>query len=108
MVQEVKSPGVVGSTEGKVFPLVPGATRIGRARGSDIQLADTGVSRNHAQLSVDAHGRVVILDLGSTNGTFVLGTRVSNEREVRLGSLIGFGPDAVLQLVPGPGEPLAG
>ena len=48
------------------------------------------------------------LDLGSTNGTFVLGTRVSNEREVRLGSLIGFGPDAVLQLVPGPGEPLAG
>jgi DNA-binding CsgD family transcriptional regulator len=94
--------GVIGSTEGKVFPLVPGANVVGRAEDSDIRLVDSGVSRNHAELSLREDGRVVLFDLGSTNGTFVLGKRIDDECEVGVGTLIGFGPDAVLQLVPGP------
>lgn len=94
--------GVIGSSEGKVFPLAPGANVVGRAEDSDIRLTDTGVSRNHAELSLHPDGRVVLFDLGSTNGTFVLGKRIDDEHEVGLGTLIGFGHAAVLQLVPGP------
>lgn len=94
--------GVIGSTEGKVFPLLPGANVVGRAEDSDIRLVDSGVSRNHAELSLRPDGRVVLFDLGSTNGTFVLGKRIDDECEVGIGTLIGFGPDAVMQLVPGP------
>ena len=94
--------GVIGSTEGKVFPLVPGPNVVGRAEDSDIRLVDSGVSRNHAEVSLRPDGRMVLFDLGSTNGTFVLGKRIDDEHEVGMGTLIGFGPDAVLQVVPGP------
>lgn len=94
--------GVIGSTEGRVFPLVPGPNVVGRTDDADIRLLDSGVSRNHAELSLHPDGRVVLFDLGSTNGTFVLGRRIDDETEVGVGTLIGFGPDAVLQLVPGP------
>jgi DNA-binding CsgD family transcriptional regulator len=94
--------GVIGSSEGKVFPLSPGTNVVGRAEDSDVRLVDTGVSRNHAELSVRPDGRVVLFDLGSTNGTFVLGKRIDDECEVGVGTLIGFGRDAVMQLVAGP------
>ncbi len=94
--------GVIGSTEGKVFLLLPGANVVGRAEDSDIRLVDSGVSRNHAEVSLRPDGRVVLFDLGSTNGTFVLGKRIDDECEVGLGTLIGFGPDAVLQIVRSP------
>ena len=48
--------------------------------GADLELADPQVSRAHAAL--ECHGsRIVLRDLGSTNGTFVEGQLVS-EREV--------------------------
>jgi DNA-binding CsgD family transcriptional regulator len=94
--------GVIGSSEGRVFSLALGANVVGRAEDSDIRLVDSGVSRNHAELTLHPDGRVVLYDLGSTNGTFVLGKRIDDEHETKLGTLIGFGPDAVLQLVPGP------
>ena len=49
-------------------------TTLGRGSDADIVLDDTGVSRRHAELRVDtSSGRTVlsVLDLGSTNGTFV-------------------------------------
>ncbi|MCA9648829.1 MAG: FHA domain-containing protein [Myxococcales bacterium] len=100
--------GVIGASEGKWFPLTPGPNVVGRAEDSDVRLTDSGVSRNHAELSLRPDGRVVLFDLGSTNGTFVLGRRIDDETEVGVGSLIGFGPDAVLQLVPAPAGPGAG
>jgi pSer/pThr/pTyr-binding forkhead associated (FHA) protein len=56
-----------------------GARRIaiGRAPGSDLVLDNTGVSRTHCE--VVREGRVYTLcDLGSNNGTFVNGKRVTN------------------------------
>jgi len=49
---------------------------IGRLPGCGVVLSDTNVSRRHAQVAVDA-GEVVVTDLGSTNGTFVNGRRVT-------------------------------
>jgi hypothetical protein len=59
-----------------------GTLRVGRARDNDVVLADDRVSRYHGQLTA-RRGVLVYSDLGSTNGSFLNGTRV---REIVLGS----------------------
>ena len=49
---------------------------IGRDASNNIVLNDKMVSRNHAQLIINEDGRVLIKDLGSTNGTFVNGNKI--------------------------------
>ncbi|HEX2899952.1 MAG TPA: FHA domain-containing protein, partial [Bacteroidia bacterium] len=51
---------------------------IGRATSNDIVIADTTVSRQHAQLMIDDGGQVTLIDLSSSNGTFVNGRRISS------------------------------
>src|SRR5919198_2360365 len=58
-----------------------GHMTIGRARDNDLVLDDGKVSRHHARL-MPRHGTLVFTDLGSTNGSWVNGTRVA---EVALG-----------------------
>lgn len=43
---------------------------IGRSGDNEVVVADRSVSRHHAELHVD-HGRYHLVDLGSTNGTYV-------------------------------------
>jgi hypothetical protein len=57
---------------------IEGATRVGRGEESEIVLVDPSVSRAHAILEIDG-AQPVVRDLGSTNGTFVNGRRVSVE-----------------------------
>ena len=45
---------------------------VGREPGSDVWLDDGSVSRVHAKVARLADGRLLVTDLGSTNGTFVL------------------------------------
>ncbi len=49
---------------------VTGRVIIGRASSSDLQLVEQEVSRQHARIVVDEHGRHVLEDLQSSNGTF--------------------------------------
>lgn len=49
---------------------------IGRASGNDIQLDDAAVSKQHAMIEVVGKDHILI-DMGSSNGTFVNGDRVS-------------------------------
>ena len=51
---------------------------IGRDADNQIVLNEKLVSRHHAQLTILDNGLVKIKDLGSTNGTFVNGQRVTN------------------------------
>jgi hypothetical protein len=53
-------------------------TVVGRGEDNDLVLADTGVSRRHAELLTSAEGTLV-RDLGSTNGTWVNGVRVHEQ-----------------------------
>jgi pSer/pThr/pTyr-binding forkhead associated (FHA) protein len=48
---------------------------IGRERGCDVEVADTHVSRRHAEVSF-ARGTWIIRDLQSSNGLFVNGRAV--------------------------------
>jgi len=57
---------------------IEGATRVGRGEESEIALVDPSVSRAHAIVEIDG-AQPVVRDLGSTNGTFVNGRRVSVE-----------------------------
>lgn len=65
---------------------------IGRSSKNDIVISDPTVSSHHAQLLVDENGIITLIDLDSTNGTFVNGKRVSGQRmlskhdRVRLGN----------------------
>lgn len=52
---------------------------IGRDASNNIVLNDKMVSRKHAQLFIGADGRVQIKDLGSSNGTFVNGNKISEQ-----------------------------
>jgi ABC transport system ATP-binding/permease protein len=56
--------------------LAPGTTSIGRSQTNDIFVGDLLVSRHHADIHVGP-GKVEIVDLGSANGTFVNGHRVT-------------------------------
>jgi FHA domain/PilZ domain len=49
---------------------------IGRAGSSDLQILHDAVSRQHAHVARDAEGHHVLVDLVSSNGTFVDGRRV--------------------------------
>ena len=67
-------PGADGSTQ-RTYELSAPLTILGRGTDCDLRLVDPGVSRHHAELRVE-DGEVVLVDLGSTNGTFVNGQPV--------------------------------
>jgi ABC transport system ATP-binding/permease protein len=60
------------------MPLPVKALRIGRIPDNDLVLPDLDVSRHHAELRKSPTGTYEIVDLGSHNGTFVNGRRVSS------------------------------
>jgi hypothetical protein len=64
---------------------------LGREHGSaDLVLDDPGVSRRHAVVR-DQGGRITVEDLGSSNGTFVNGERISGEVELAAADEIQLG-----------------
>jgi two-component system response regulator PilR (NtrC family) len=84
------------------FLLFPGTNRAGSLDVSnEVVLPARGVSRCHAEIVVDAE-TVTVRDLGSKNGTFVDGDRVS-ESAAQIGSVIRIG-SVSLQLIADEGE----
>jgi hypothetical protein len=83
----------LASSSGEVFSLQAGVTTIGRKRTNAIWLKDDQVSRFHAEIR-ETRGRLEIVDLGSTNGTFVNGVRLAPDQlhplrpgdEIKIGS----------------------
>lgn len=72
---------VSGARAGKLFPLDPKGTIVGRDAQNDIVLDDTSVSRQHIKLRKEPGARksleqFYLYDLGSANGTWV------NDRKV--------------------------
>jgi hypothetical protein len=63
---------------------------VGRLDTCDVPIHDKSVSREHARLS-QLPGGYVLEDLGSTNGTFVNGSRIQEAVVVRPGDEITFG-----------------
>jgi len=87
-----------GAEAGTQVP-VDAETVIGRADDADLTLADAGVSRAHARVSAGASG-ASIEDLGSSNGTFVNGERITGSRQLQDGDEIQLG-GAILRVSAG-------
>jgi two-component system cell cycle response regulator len=69
---------IAGSQAGRMYKLDSACTYvIGRATDATLRIEDEGVSRHHAKVSCDATGAMVLQDLGSTNGTFCNGNRIT-------------------------------
>jgi hypothetical protein len=79
-----------GPTPGKVFPVSGESFTIGREPGNGIVINDAEVSRKHARMSQQGT-TYTIEDLGSTNGTFVNGVRLTAPHALRSGEVIAFG-----------------
>jgi two-component system, cell cycle response regulator len=67
-----------GSNVGEMYRIEKAQVVIGRGDKVDLRLVDDGISREHVRLSQE-EGRIVLEDLGSTNGTYCNGQRVTRQ-----------------------------
>jgi ABC-type multidrug transport system ATPase subunit len=94
----IPSPRRASRAPSGILPLPARALKIGRAPDNQVVVPDLGVSRYHAELRKTATG-YEIADLGSHNGTYVNGQRVSTA-PVTEADVIGIG-HATFRLVGG-------
>lgn len=97
LLKKVKLAVTKGRELGKEFVIDKGLLRIGSKKENNVVIADDTVSRHHAVIE-EKKGQYVIKDLGSTNGTFVNGLRIS-EAFLNEGSIIKLG-NTELRFIP--------
>lgn len=85
----------IGSQDEQSFALTQAITLVGREAMNDLVVNDAEVSRRHARIMRDREGHL-IEDLGSTNGTFVNGQRVTGTMSLYHGDTIELGKSARL------------
>jgi len=68
---------------------------IGREDGADVLIDNPSVSRRHAEIRLGDNGWEVE-DLGSSNGTFIGGTKIQGAHQLGLGDEIGFGKFSIV------------
>ena len=84
-----------GPAPGKTFPIEQEETVLGRDLANDIAISDPEVSRRHSRFMI-REGSVFVEDLGSTNGTFLNGERISSPLQLRSGDVLTLGESIVL------------
>ena len=80
---------IEGPQTGQSFELPVGIVSIGRDQTNSVQVSDPEISRRHAELHFQERG-CVIIDLGSANGVFVNGERVSSKM-ISVGDVVKLG-----------------
>lgn len=80
----------IGGCAPRSYPLTNSRVSIGADSTNDIVLTDSTVSRMHAEIR-RSRGRLALADLGSTNGTFINGKRVTRTAPLRPGDEVSFG-----------------
>ncbi len=92
-----------GPGRGQTFEL-RGEVQVGRSRTNSVVLTDGKVSRDHARLD-PVRDTFILTDLGSANGTFVNGVRITQPVRLRDGDLLQIGDTQLVfhtQLSPHP------
>jgi two-component system, cell cycle response regulator len=90
---------LAGVSAGEMFKLQQDTTVVGRGPRCGVRLNDEGVSREHCQLVREPKSdgdKIVLEDLGSTNGTFCNGIRI-DRRELSDGDKIMVGSTTILK-----------
>ena len=84
------------------FRVGEGATTIGRREDCDLRIAVNDVSRKHCQILLE-DGELTVIDLGSSNGTFVNGQRIQ-KYALTAGDTLQVGPVAFVVQIDGEPE----
>jgi hypothetical protein len=84
-----------GPLAGTTLPLRPAGTLIGRSPECALVLDDDYASGRHARIFQEDDGTWRVEDLRSTNGTFLGATRLTEQREVTVGSVLRIGQTVV-------------
>lgn len=84
-----------GPLAGTTLPLRPSGTLIGRSPECALVLDDDYASGRHARIFEGDDGTWQVEDLRSTNGTFLGATRLTEPREVTVGSVMRIGQTVV-------------
>ena len=83
--------GKGGPYDGTVFPLDKPLITVGRSKENELVLDDPSISRRHAQVRLGVAGQsFTLLDLRSSNGTFMDGERVKRQ-DCQEGAVVRFG-----------------
>src|SRR5829696_3500217 len=70
--------------------------QIGRSAGTEGRLGDDPeISRQHARFSRNPQGQLVVEDVGSTNGTYVNGQRISGQQVLNPGDAVQMGRSTI-------------
>ena len=69
---------IYGLDLGRKFNLTRPQIIIGRSSKADIQIDQEAVSRNHCKI-INTGKSIMLRDLGSTNGTYVNGERITSQ-----------------------------
>jgi len=86
---------ISGPSFGEMHRLNASRSVLGRGDSAAVRLLDDGISREHAAIERDG-GKMVLRDLGSTNGTFCNGARI-DQRELTDGDKISVGASTILK-----------
>jgi diguanylate cyclase (GGDEF)-like protein len=86
---------LAGASVGEMYKIESEETIIGRGQRAHIRLFDDGISREHARVSVEG-SRIMLSDLGSTNGTYCNGLKV-DKKELADGDKILVGSTTILK-----------
>jgi predicted component of type VI protein secretion system len=81
---------VRGRSETNTLKLMDGVNSIGRHDDCLIRIRSSQVSRRHCELHQDM-GKLIVRDLGSSNGTFVNGKRVLGQQALKPGDVLTVG-----------------
>ena len=88
LLSSIEQKGQNAVTE--IFPLNNARIKIGRSLECEIAISDPHISSQHVQLDKTTQG-YTILDLGSANGTYINGTRLSSPALLKEGDEISLG-----------------
>lgn len=97
-----------GPQPNQIYPLDKSIVTLGRDITNDIVINDPEVSRHHCRLT-QGGGGFTMEDLGSTNGTFINGQRLTGARPLSPGDMVGLGETVTLAyesaVMGGPADP---
>ena len=79
-----------GRSDVAALRLIDGVNSVGRHDDCVIRIRSAQVSRRHCEI-FEADGRLMVRDLGSSNGTYVNGLRVLGQQPLNAGDVVGIG-----------------
>jgi len=82
------------------FPLNSEELRVKIGRDERIKIQDNTISKTHAELVKSSDNRLFIIDLKSTNGTFLQGRQLEPNRmyPIQIGDIVFFGKNSVVEI----------